>query len=168
MAHWENHRDHWCERCCCGKHSPSQKGKRLHWPGHSHKNTADPPPAQLRVGKTGLLLLNLDMVSDHPTMICGQEDVIVSGAVTEAGAHLDEHHLPLEEVPPQGSGTPHPWCWLGTRCSSTRPSSCRRTGASRSGCWCTLKTQSGGSGAALGSAHTSFPSRERADGLPWT
>lgn len=53
-------------------------------------------------------------------------------------------------------------------CSSAHPSSCRRTGAGRSGCWCILKTQSGGSGAALGSAHISSPSRERADGLTWT
>lgn len=55
--------------------------------------------AHLRSGKAGLLLLSLDVVSNHPTVICGQEDVVVSGAVIVAGAHPDEHHLPLEEVP---------------------------------------------------------------------
>lgn len=57
------------------------------------------PRGHLRSGKTGLLLLSLDVVSDHLTVAHGQEDVIVSGAVAVAGAHLDEHHLPLEEVP---------------------------------------------------------------------
>lgn len=57
------------------------------------------PPGRLGSGKAGLLPLGLDVVSDHPTVIRGQEDVIVSGAVVVAGAHLDEHHLPLEKVP---------------------------------------------------------------------
>lgn len=56
------------------------------------------PPAHLRSDKTGLLLLNLDVVSDHPTVIRGQEDVVVLGTVIVAGAHLDEHHFSLEEV----------------------------------------------------------------------
>lgn len=44
------------------------------------------------------------MISNRPVM-CGQEDVVVSGTVRVAGAHLDEHHLALEEVP----------IWLFTR-----------------------------------------------------
>lgn len=56
-----------------------------------------PWPADL--AQRGLLPLCLDVVSNHPPVICGQEDVVVSGAVVVAGAHLDEHHLPLEEVP---------------------------------------------------------------------
>jgi len=47
----------------------------------------------------GLLRLCLDVVPNHPPVIRGQEDVVVSGTVVVAGAHLDEHHLPLEEVP---------------------------------------------------------------------
>lgn len=31
--------------------------------------------------------------------MCGQEDVVVSGTLRVAGAHLDEHHSALEEVP---------------------------------------------------------------------
>lgn len=50
------------------------------------------------LARRGLLPLCLDVVSNHPPVIGGQKDVIVSGAVVVAGAHLDEHHLPLEEV----------------------------------------------------------------------
>lgn len=39
------------------------------------------------------------MITYHPPVIGGQEDVIVPGAVMVAGACPDEHHLTLEDVP---------------------------------------------------------------------
>lgn len=87
------------KRCCSAGHSPSQRGKRLLCPGTQPGKCCRALPIPADLAWRGLLPLCLDVVSNHPPVICGQEDVIVSGAVIVAGAHLDEHHLPLEEVP---------------------------------------------------------------------
>ena len=89
------------ERCCSEEHSPSQRGKRLHCPGTQPRKRCRAllTPWPVDLARRGLLPLCLDVVSNHPPVIRGQEDVVVSGAVVVAGAHLDEHHLPLEEVP---------------------------------------------------------------------
>lgn len=47
-------------------------------------------------------VLSVLVVSGHPAVVGGQEDVVVTGAVMVAGAGPDEHHL-LEEGVPLGA-----------------------------------------------------------------
>lgn len=81
------------------KAQPLTEGQEATLAWDTARKAPQSPPAHLRPGKAGLLLLSPDVVAKHPTVIRGQEDVVVLGAVIVAGAHLDEHHLPVEEVP---------------------------------------------------------------------